>query len=189
MPISFASRPPRGSTCRRGFISPPRRSPRISGTSRPPRWTGLDEEKHKPDKKQLPQGHPHAVPVREGKHIVLFYEIATSSWLTPEWVQPHTCQVALSKMSPVILRTSSFSLVAARFSEGLQGWRQRSGKTISEAAGEFGVAVSTWGHWETGHSFPSVENLLLLAQYIGVPAQTFLCPNSDKCAFLGARQA
>jgi len=31
------------------------------------RMAGLDEEKHEPDKKQLPQGHPHAVPVREGK--------------------------------------------------------------------------------------------------------------------------
>ena len=31
---------------------------------------GLDEEKHEPDKKQLPQGHPHAVPVREGKNYL-----------------------------------------------------------------------------------------------------------------------
>ena len=29
---------------------------------------GLDEEKYEPDKKQLPQGHPHAVPVREEKN-------------------------------------------------------------------------------------------------------------------------
>jgi len=31
---------------------------------------GLDEEKHEPDKKQLPQGHPHAVPVREEKNYL-----------------------------------------------------------------------------------------------------------------------
>ncbi|MFA7345336.1 MAG: helix-turn-helix transcriptional regulator [Terrimicrobiaceae bacterium] len=67
----------------------------------------------------------------------------------------------------------------------LRQWRKSKAKKITEAAGEMGVATASWGHWETGHCLPSVANLLLLAQYTGIPLQHFLCPNSDRCPFAG----
>ena len=55
---------------------------------------------------------------------------------------------------------------------------------IAEAAAAFGVAVSTWGHWETGRSLPSGDNLLLLSEFVGIPLQHFVCPYAERCAFL-----
>jgi len=80
---------------------------------------------------------------------------------------------------PNLGRAKVLTLIAAR----LKHWRESQEKTISNVAGEIGVAVSTWGHWETGHSFPSGDNLLLLAAYTRIPIQHLLCPNADKCPF------
>ena len=74
--------------------------------------------------------------------------------------------------------------VLSRFGSRLKQWRESKGKKISDVAGEFGVAPSSWGHWETGHCLPSGENLLLLAEYTGVPLQHFICPNSERCPFM-----
>lgn len=73
--------------------------------------------------------------------------------------------------------------VMERFAARLRHWRESQGKTISNVSGEIGVAVSTWGHWETGYSFPSVDNLLLVADYTRIPVHHLLCPNAHKCPF------
>ena len=73
--------------------------------------------------------------------------------------------------------------ILSRFCFQLREWRESKAKKIAEVAGEMGVATASWGHWETGRCLPSVANLLLLAQYTGIPPQHFFCPNSERCPF------
>jgi transcriptional regulator with XRE-family HTH domain len=54
---------------------------------------------------------------------------------------------------------------------------------MEAVAAELGVATSTWGHWEEGRRFPTLENLALLARYTGIPIQHFLCPHKSRCPF------
>ena len=81
------------------------------------------------------------------------------------------------------LRKLGKEKILGRFAAGLQRWREARKRKISDVATEFGVAASTWGHWETGHRFPSGENLALITEYTGIPLQHFICPNSDRCPF------
>lgn len=77
----------------------------------------------------------------------------------------------------------SKTAMQSQFGTRLRQWRQAKSRKISEVAGEMGVHTSSWGHWETGRSIPSGENMLLLAKYTGVPLQHFICPNSERCPF------
>lgn len=81
------------------------------------------------------------------------------------------------------LAGSERAQISFRFGCRLRQWRESKTKKIAEAAGEMGVATASWGHWETGRSMPSITNLLLLAQYTGIPIQHFLCPNTESCPF------
>jgi len=73
--------------------------------------------------------------------------------------------------------------VLLRFSFRLKQWREAKGRKLSDVACEFGVATSSWGHWEEGLCLPSGENLLLLVEFTGIPIQHFVCPNTERCPF------
>jgi transcriptional regulator with XRE-family HTH domain len=77
---------------------------------------------------------------------------------------------------------------ASQFGLRLREWRESNGLKISAVAAELGVATSSWGHWETGHSLPSGANLILLTIYTGIPLQHFVCPNSHRCPFAKSRK-
>jgi len=54
-------------------------------------------------------------------------------------------------------------------SANLRMWRKRRGVPLKQAAGELGVAVSTWSQWEGSKRFPSDRMLILIAMYLQIP--------------------
>lgn len=70
----------------------------------------------------------------------------------------------------------------------LKWWRNKEGLKIAAAAGNLGVSTATWGHWETGHTFPSGEMLLDLCELTGLPLQLLLCPHMEDCPFQNPRE-
>jgi DNA-binding XRE family transcriptional regulator len=65
----------------------------------------------------------------------------------------------------------------------LKWWRSNHGFKIQSAAQALGVSTSTWGHWETGHSFPSGEMLLGLCRLMDLPMELLFCPHIAECPF------
>ncbi|MEO5712494.1 MAG: helix-turn-helix transcriptional regulator [Luteolibacter sp.] len=65
----------------------------------------------------------------------------------------------------------------------LKDWRKKKELKIEAAAHALGVSTSTWGHWETGHTFPSGEMLLDLCRLLDLPLQLLFCPHLDECPF------
>ncbi len=55
------------------------------------------------------------------------------------------------------------------------------GRKMEATADELGVSTATWGHWETGHSFPTSNMLFLLAEYTSLPLPKLLCPFGLTC--------
>ncbi len=78
---------------------------------------------------------------------------------------------------------SDKSAILLRFGSRLKEWRESQHRKMSDVAAEFGVATSSWGHWEEAVCLPSGENLLLLVEFTKIPLQHFVCPNSDHCPF------
>jgi len=78
-----------------------------------------------------------------------------------------------------------YSSCLSCFSGNLRKWRAARGRKIADVASEFGVATSTWGHWENGGCLPTGENLCLLAEFTRIPIQHLICPNSRRCPFTG----
>ncbi len=68
----------------------------------------------------------------------------------------------------------------------LKGWREKQGYKIATAARALGVSTATWGHWETGHTFPSAEMLLNLCALTELPIQWLFCPHMETCPFQAA---
>lgn len=71
----------------------------------------------------------------------------------------------------------------------LKWWRQKEGLKIAAAAHDLGVSTATWGHWETGHTFPSGEMLFDLCGLTGLPLQLLVCPHMENCPFHVGRDA
>lgn len=69
------------------------------------------------------------------------------------------------------------------FRETLAEWRHARQLKIATAARMLGVGTATWGHWEEGRRFPSIDNMILLARFTGIPLRHFLCPNRKRCPF------
>ncbi|NQW99929.1 helix-turn-helix transcriptional regulator [bacterium] len=63
----------------------------------------------------------------------------------------------------------------------LKWWRERRDLKIEAAALQLGVSTSTWGHWETGRTFPSGEMLLALSSLTQLPLQLLFCPHLETC--------
>jgi transcriptional regulator with XRE-family HTH domain len=63
----------------------------------------------------------------------------------------------------------------------LKEWRKKGDIKTEAAARELGVSTATWGHWETGHTFPSGEMLLDICRLLDLPLQRLFCPHS--CPF------
>ena len=70
----------------------------------------------------------------------------------------------------------------------LKWWRTKQTLTLENVASNLGVSTATWGHWETGHSFPSGEMLLDLSRLTGLPLQVLFCPHLETCPFNDAGQ-
>jgi len=70
----------------------------------------------------------------------------------------------------------------------LKWWRTQQGLTIENVAADLGVSTATWGHWETGHTFPSGDMLLNLSQMTALPLQLLFCPHLEACPFHQPRQ-
>jgi transcriptional regulator with XRE-family HTH domain len=66
----------------------------------------------------------------------------------------------------------------------LKWWRVNQGRTIENVAAALGVSTSAWGHWETGHPFPSGGMLLDLSSLTGLPPHILLCPGFERCPFI-----
>ena len=65
----------------------------------------------------------------------------------------------------------------------LKWWREKQGFKIAAAAQSLGVSTATWGHWETGHTFPSGEMLFDLCTLTKLPLQLLVCPRMEDCPF------
>jgi transcriptional regulator with XRE-family HTH domain len=65
----------------------------------------------------------------------------------------------------------------------LKWWWTTHGLKTATAARELGVSTSTWGHWETGHTFPTGEMLLDISTFTKLPLQLLFCPHMDECPF------
>ena len=65
----------------------------------------------------------------------------------------------------------------------LKWWRNKEGLKIAAAAHDLGVSTATWGHWETGHAFPSGDMLFDLCDLTGLPLQMLVCPHMEDCPF------
>jgi transcriptional regulator with XRE-family HTH domain len=53
-------------------------------------------------------------------------------------------------------------------------WRQTEGKTLKEVASDLDMSMAIVCEWEHGHRFPSIDALLALSKYTGIPASEFL---------------
>jgi len=67
------------------------------------------------------------------------------------------------------------------YAANLMHWRGSRDKKIAEVARDFGVSTSTWGHWETGRSIPSGQNLVLVSEFTAIPIPCLLCPDCNEC--------
>jgi transcriptional regulator with XRE-family HTH domain len=65
----------------------------------------------------------------------------------------------------------------------LKWWRTQQGLTIENVAADLGVSTATWGHWETGHTFPSGDMLLNISLMTKLPLQLLFCPHMEACPF------
>lgn len=72
--------------------------------------------------------------------------------------------------------------------ERLKWWRERENLKIEAAALRLGVSTATWGHWETGRTFPSGEMLLTLCSLTELPIHLLFCPHMESCPFHGSDQ-
>lgn len=63
----------------------------------------------------------------------------------------------------------------------LVAWREQRGLKMETAAKELGVSTATWGHWETGRRFPAMNQLSILAQYVGVPPCRLISDCTEVC--------
>jgi transcriptional regulator with XRE-family HTH domain len=61
----------------------------------------------------------------------------------------------------------------------LREWRMQHSLKAADVAARLGVAPATWGHWETGKRFPSLENLVLVSRFTGIPIQHFFRSHAD----------
>jgi len=70
----------------------------------------------------------------------------------------------------------------------LRYWREQNDIPIKCAAADLGVSPATWDHWEKCRRFPSMDDLDLLARYLGLPPCLMFCPElCDKCALRGGK--
>jgi ribosome-binding protein aMBF1 (putative translation factor) len=60
------------------------------------------------------------------------------------------------------------------FAFRLAQWRQTENKTLKEVGGAIDLSVAIICEWEHGRRFPSVDHLLALSRYSGIPASEFL---------------
>jgi transcriptional regulator with XRE-family HTH domain len=63
----------------------------------------------------------------------------------------------------------------------LKWWRTKRMQTIENVTSSLGVSTAAWGHWETGHTFPSGEMLSDISRLTGLPLQILFCPNLESC--------
>lgn len=67
------------------------------------------------------------------------------------------------------------------FGARLKWWRGNQELSIEAAALMLGVSTATWGHWETGHTFPSGMMLLNVSHLTGLPLHLLFCPHYETC--------
>lgn len=63
------------------------------------------------------------------------------------------------------------------FGARLKWWRGTQTLSIEAAAHMLGVSTATWGHWETGHTFPSGVMLLNVSRLTNLPLHHLFCPH------------
>jgi transcriptional regulator with XRE-family HTH domain len=63
-----------------------------------------------------------------------------------------------------------------RFAVRLRTLRERAGYTVPELTEQTGIPEQTIYNWESGHTFPQVEQLLLLANVLGLKSTRTLLP-------------
>jgi len=66
---------------------------------------------------------------------------------------------------------------AGRVAARLRMLREKAGLTPQEVADKMGVTIYTVYSWERGHTFPQVEQLLLLANVLGLKSTRTLLPD------------
>jgi transcriptional regulator with XRE-family HTH domain len=69
------------------------------------------------------------------------------------------------------------ALVAAR----IRTWRTARRESLKSLARTLGVAESTLSMWESGKRFPNPENILCLAQVLGVAPCAFFATEASRC--------
>ena len=79
-------------------------------------------------------------------------------------------------MSPA-RREPDTSTYPGRFAVRLRTLREKAELTPDQVADNMGVALSTVYNWESAHSFPKTEQLLLLANVLGLKSVKALFPD------------
>lgn len=60
------------------------------------------------------------------------------------------------------------------FKENLKLLRKMRNVSQTDLANSLGVSLKTVSHWETGYSEPSIEQILLIAEYFSVTTDELL---------------
>lgn len=69
----------------------------------------------------------------------------------------------------------------ARLGGVLRVWRETQALPLKRMAVDLDVSVSTLWTWENGKRYPTLENLLKISRYTGIPLCIFLCPGRAFC--------
>jgi transcriptional regulator with XRE-family HTH domain len=69
----------------------------------------------------------------------------------------------------------------AFFAKRLRDWRKARGLGLKQVAAKFGVTEGTWSRWENAERCPTLENLRLLAEFIGTPVCCFFYADEKSC--------
>lgn len=66
------------------------------------------------------------------------------------------------------------------FAARLLKWRQDEGLTLKAVASDLDLSIAIICEWEHAHRFPSIDNLLAVSRYTGIPVWEFLKDPEEK---------
>jgi transcriptional regulator with XRE-family HTH domain len=90
-----------------------------------------------------------------------------------------------SKNSPGVGSRYVANPLVVAFATRLKEWRQGKGLTLKIMSADTGLSMAIVCEWEHGHRFPSVDHLLAVSKYTGIPAHDLIRPVKGAAAKKG----
>lgn len=66
-------------------------------------------------------------------------------------------------------------------SNHIRTWRKENRLPLKQAADQVGVSIAAFNAWESGHRFPSPDNLERIAAGLGMPVCRLFCQDDAAC--------